>query len=324
MNLPGALVISLDFELLWGVFDKVGPKIDRAYFRNTRTTIPKILESFEKYGIKSTWATVGMLFAANEEEWNFYQPAYKPSYRNPEFSAYQWVKKYGLDKELHFAPDLIEAVLKTPGQELGSHTFAHYYTLMRGQTPMQFRKDLQAAQRIAQDKFSFTLRSLVFPRNHMHLQYMSICKEEGFEIVRGNPMHWYWQETQHESYLKKISRTIDCFTPLGNSSLVSREDIFEAENGPWLIPASRLWKPYSPKNKLVNHFRLQRILDELEQAAVMGQVYHLWWHPHNFGHYPEDCLKDLHKILLHFKNMQVQYGIESHSMQSFAMSMVNS
>ena len=58
----GALVISLDFELLWGVFDKVDWRDKKKYFQNTRRVIPEILRLFEQYEISSTWATVGMLF----------------------------------------------------------------------------------------------------------------------------------------------------------------------------------------------------------------------------------------------------------------------
>lgn len=320
MNQKSAFVISLDFELLWGVFDKVGPHINRDYFLNTRATIPRMLELFEAFGIQATWATVGMLFAANEEEWKQYQPAYKPSYRNSGFSAYEWAAKHGLDKDLHFAPELIQQILQTPGQELGSHTFAHYYTLMRGQTPAQFRKDLQAAQRIAQEKFGIRLRSLVFPRNHLHEQYFTICKEEGFDFVRGNPGQWYWQETQHESFLKKASRTIDCFAPIGYGSLVQSNQVYQHEGEPWVIPASRLWRPYSPKNGLINKLRLERIKQEMTHAAKTGQMYHLWWHPHNFGNHPQACLHDLQLILTHFQKMQASYGMESHSIESFIAS----
>ena len=40
----GFLVISLDFELLWGVFDVVDFEEKKIYFENTRLVIPKILE----------------------------------------------------------------------------------------------------------------------------------------------------------------------------------------------------------------------------------------------------------------------------------------
>ena len=63
----GTLVISLDFELIWGIFDHADIVNKKDYFDNTLKVIPKILDCFEKNGVKATWATVGMLF--NENCW---------------------------------------------------------------------------------------------------------------------------------------------------------------------------------------------------------------------------------------------------------------
>ena len=295
--MPGTLTISLDFELLWGIFDKVGTKYKAEYFENTRDCVPRMLELFEAGGIQVTWATVGMLFAENEEEWHTYSPAYLPSYRDRKFSAYAWAQDHGIRPKVHFAPDLIRQILDTPGQELGSHSFAHYYTLMRGQSPEQFREDLKATQRIAQEKFNTSLESLVFPRNHINELYLKICLEEGYRQVRGNPKNWFWQETQHENLSKKIFRSADCFFKIGECTPYPLEEIKQYADEPMIIPASRILRPYSISQGLLNHMRLSRILREMELAAKKGEFYHLWWHPHNFGNDPENSLKELEKII---------------------------
>ncbi len=74
----GFLVISLDFELLWGVFDKVDYKEKVNYFNNTRKVIPEILNLFSEYQIHCTWATVGMLFNENWTEWQKNLPSTPP------------------------------------------------------------------------------------------------------------------------------------------------------------------------------------------------------------------------------------------------------
>lgn len=310
-------IVSLDFELLWGVFDKIGKKVDDAYFKKTRVLIPRMLEIFAKHKIEVTWATVGMLFAENEEEWNQYNPKYLPSFREKEHSAYHWVKQNGLNPVYHFAPELIQMIHNTPGQEIGSHTYAHYYTLLRGQTPEQFKHDLQAAQSIAKDKFDIQLKSLVFPRNHVNLLYLDICADMGFEQVRTNPEPWYWQEAQHEGFLKKVFRTADCYVPFGPSTAYNAVDVFHWENRIWMMPASRLLKHYAPNNFLSNSVRLQRVKDEMKLAAKNKQVYHLWWHPHNFAHDPDGALKELDTLLVFFDELRSQYGMESNSMSTF-------
>jgi len=65
----GALVISLDFELHWGMRDKCAP--DGPYRENllgARKAIPWILDLFEEFDVAATWATVGFLFAKPRSE----------------------------------------------------------------------------------------------------------------------------------------------------------------------------------------------------------------------------------------------------------------
>jgi peptidoglycan/xylan/chitin deacetylase (PgdA/CDA1 family) len=314
--MSGTLTISLDFELLWGIFDKVGTNYKPDYFSNTRKVIPQMLELFAKHEIHVTWATVGMLFADNEEEWKQYSPSFLPSYREKKYSAYHWAKVHGIRPEVHFAPELIREIIMTPYQELGSHSYAHYYTLMRGQSPEQFREDLRASQRISEEKFGVRLKSLVFPRNHINELYLGICKEEGFEFVRGNPKNWFWQETQHEDQSKKWFRSADCFFPLGKRTSYPFKEINWVSEEPIILPASRILRPHSNGNSLFNSVRLSRILSEMDQAARLGETYHLWWHPHNFGNNPEACMIELKKILAHFSRLKSQYGMESLNMEN--------
>jgi peptidoglycan/xylan/chitin deacetylase (PgdA/CDA1 family) len=217
---------------------------------------------------------------------------------------------------VHFAPELIQQILDTPGQELGSHSYAHYYTLMRGQSPEQFREDLKATQRIALDKFNTKLESLVFPRNHINELYLEICLEEGYNQVRGNPKNWFWQETQHENLSKKIFRSADCFFKIGECTPYPLEEIKQYPDEPIIIPASRILRPYSKSQGLLNQIRLSRILREMERAAKRGEYYHLWWHPHNFGIDPKASMKELEQLITHYKSLKDQYGFQSLSMKS--------
>ncbi len=314
--MQGFLTVSLDFELLWGIFDKVGTTYNPEYFVNTRRVIPQMLDLFARNQIQVTWATVGMLFAENEEEWRHYSPAFLPSYRDRKYSAYHWAKVNGIRPEVHFAPELIREILATPFQELGSHSFAHYYTLMRGQSPEQFREDLMASQRIAMEKFGVRLQSLVFPRNHINELYLKICKEQGFSYVRGNPKNWFWQETQHEDQGKKWFRSADCFFPIGSKTSYPLEEISCRPDEPIILPASRILRPFSNRNSLFNSVRLSRILNEMSRAAQLGEVYHLWWHPHNFGTNPEASMDELKKIVAHFDRLKKEYGMESLTMEN--------
>ena len=64
----GSLIVSLDFELFWGMLDRCPLEAYQDHVLGGREAIPELLALFQKYGIHATWAAVGFLFAENLEE----------------------------------------------------------------------------------------------------------------------------------------------------------------------------------------------------------------------------------------------------------------
>lgn len=308
----GTLIISLDFELVWGLFDHIKIKDKVSYFNNTLVAIPQILHIFEQNNIRATWATVGMLFNENWEEWYSNIPEVLPTYDRIELNPYVYGKRHqrsGLDK-FFFAPYLIKAIQNVKGQEIGTHTYSHYYCLEKGQTKEQFEADLSQAKKTAQ-KFNIELKSLVFPRNQFNEDYLEICAQKDIETVRTNPNFWYWDTTAKESFVVKLARTGDAYLPLGNKSypvdsLKSDKVICQQ--------ASRFLRPQH-SIALLNSARLNRIKKEMIQAAKNGEVYHLWWHPHNFAIDTSEAIKTLLSIMETFNYCSNTYGMESLTMK---------
>jgi peptidoglycan/xylan/chitin deacetylase (PgdA/CDA1 family) len=320
----GSFIISLDFELHWGGFEKWPLEKYRQYFLNTRSVIPDMLERFERRQVHVTWATVGMLFHPSRESLIKDLPEQRPSYAAEELSAYHFLEQHGVgeseeDDPFHFAGSLVNLIVETPFQELASHTFAHYYCNEVGQTLEQFRADLRAAQRTA-EHYGKKLRSLVFPRNQFNEAYLRICFEEGFVAVRDNPRDWFWniQSTQGESPWKRLNRGMDAYWPIGEKNTYPVESIAHHDELPLCIPASRLLRPYRPSEFFLNAMKISRIRAEMERAARKNEVYHLWWHPHNFGSFPRQSLAGLDKILDHYAFCRERYGMESVTMGEVA------
>src|SRR5260221_5847089 len=222
--MKGIFSISLDMELHWGGFEKWPLETYRTYFLNTRRVIPEILHLFRKYEVHVTWAAVGMLLHTSRKELMENVPDHKSTYYEPKLSAYHFIEESGIgEKEVedpfHFAPSLVERILLTPHQELGTHTFAHYYCNEAGQTLLQFRDDLKAAQRVAL-KYNTQLRSLVFPRNQFNDAYLKVCFEEGITSVRSNPADWVWRivSSQDQSGWKRFNRGMDAYLPIGKKN----------------------------------------------------------------------------------------------------------
>ena len=312
--MQGQFVISLDFELIWGIFDVVDYESRKQYFRQTRDVIPEILKLFGDYGIHATWATVGMLFNKNWEEWEKNIPEVVPNYRKPKLSAYEFGKsiKSTLTEEFCFAPNLVQQIGETQGQELATHTYSHYYCLEEGQTAESFDKDLEKAVAVA-SAIDVELKSLVFPRNQFAPDYLKICNKRGIKNVRTNPTTWYWKDAASDSILDKLGRTGDAYFNLGKKSYPT-EHFSGVRDQPLEQRASRFLRPVEG-NSILRKLKLNRIKSEMEWAAKNQEIYHLWWHPHNFGDQPEESMNDLKIILDHFSRLQSRYDFQSRSME---------
>ena len=68
-------------------------------------------------------------------------------YENTVFSPVKNLSNVGENETsdpYHFGFSLIEMIQETPNQEVGTHTFTHYYCLENGQNKEHFEKDLEA------------------------------------------------------------------------------------------------------------------------------------------------------------------------------------
>src|SRR3954454_11607754 len=111
----GLFVISLDFELLWGVRDKRTIETYGANLRGVRDVIPSLLESFDAFDIHATFATVGFLFARDKKELVSHLPEDLPSYSQKKYSPYEGEYIDGIgesekDDQYHYATSLINMI----------------------------------------------------------------------------------------------------------------------------------------------------------------------------------------------------------------------
>ena len=310
----GKFIISLDFELHWGAAEKWDLNEKKDYFDQTRKGIPLTLSLFEKYGIHATWATVGFLFAKNKEQLIAFCPNLKPTYLNSSLAYYNLIQTNivgtdEIDDPYHYAVSLIQKIVETPGQELATHTFSHYYCNEVGQTEEQFDQDLKSAQMLANQNFNIELKSLVFPRNQFNQTYAEIAFKNGIKVVRSNPDVWFWKNNFKFAFL---ARAIDTLFPISTSlSFKQRKSIVD---NVLLLPSSRFLRPYRDNEKFIRKLKINRILTEMTFAAKNNKGYHLWWHPHNFGYSLFENLEDLELILQHYQKLNLQYGFSSKSM----------
>ena len=315
-----ALVISLDFELFWGVRDVATLENYGRNLLGARSVVPALLKLFHQYQVHATWAIVGFMFCETRDEILAVMPRKIPCYLNPSLSPYPHIKNIGHDEQddpYHYAPSLIKLIASSPNQEIGSHTFSHYYCLERGQDQETFRLDLHSAMHMAA-KYRQNIESLVFPRNQCNGEYLSVCREVGIAAYRGNEHSWMYRakSKKDESLVRRGARLLDAYLNLSGHNCSSQKET--ANERPINIPSSRFLRPFSKTFRIFEPLRLRRICSAMTYAAEHGLTYHLWWHPHNFGVHTEENLSFLKNILNHYVRLKEGYGMESLNMGELA------
>ncbi|MFA7441414.1 MAG: polysaccharide deacetylase family protein [Sphingomonadaceae bacterium] len=318
-------MISLDFELYWGMRDKIPIAGYRDNLLGVREAIPAMLDRFRQHGIHATWATVGMLmFDERESLLASLPPEHsRPSYANRALSPYDMLGSIGTDESsdpFHYGLSLVRQIAATPHQEIATHTFSHYYCLEAGQTEAQFRADLDAA-RGAAARLDIELESLVFPRNQYEIAYLPACRDAGLRAYRGNERAWMYDARAGDetSQAMRAARLLDSHVNLSGHHLSSRPPAPDA-HGLHNVPASRFLRPVKPGagSRALGRLRLARIAASMKAAALSGKLFHLWWHPHNFGAAPAENLAQLDSLLDHFSSLRQRHGFESLTMAEAA------
>ena len=266
------VLISLDFEMRWGVHDVYGINFKRGRheIENAGHVVTSTLRMLAERNLRSTWATVGAIALNNWNEYFHYAPT-QPQYQNKNLAVKHEYADLDPDGHLHFAPKIIEDIIKTPGQELGSHSFSHAHFRESGVTVEDFINDMKAVENVFKERFNITPVSLVFPRNQS--AFLQSLKETSIKVWRGPEPMWFYDYTSDRSatYLPRSFRLIDSIFPLGIRSSVPEGNMLRAS----IFVRFRL-------PKFLWELQLRKIHYELEKLNN-GKCLHLWWHPQDIG-----------------------------------------
>jgi hypothetical protein len=319
----GALVVSLDFELAWGVRDTLDVRgAYRSHLEGAREIVPRLLEVFVRSGVSATWATVGFLFAASREEALHFAPDERPRYVDARLDPYAAIARGEMGdgeraEPLYFAPSLVRQIAGAPGQELASHTYSHLYPMEEGVTAAAIAADFEAARAIAAHH-GHDLRSLVIPRHQVRASELPLLAAAGFGAHRGPEPNRLNRPRPGVGgpILVRIGRMLDSYVSLtgANDAAWPQPDRFGLVN----VPESRFLRPPSRALRALEPLRVQRIVRAMRHAARSGRICHVWWHPHNMGADPEQSLANLGAILDEFARLRDRYGFVSLSMDDVA------
>ena len=309
----GTFIISLDFELLWGLSGWNHNQIEgyRSHVEGSQLALKRILEVLARHDMKCTIAFVGGMNCRSTDELNKIAPKLRPQYRNSLFSSYKFLipninKLY--PNNLIFCKDIITELSQNSNIELASHTFSHYYCLEKGQNSQEFEADICTAINEAMNN-GILFKTIIFPRNQVSTDYLNICSQYGLTHYRGNLETFLYrsEHTPQKYSIKRILRLLDTYINLSGYNTYMYPQIEEKMIN---VPGSRFFRPFSSNLFFLEPLKIKRILDSMKYAAKHSQIYHLWWHPHNFGLHTEENIKQLEIICECYQTMRKQYGME--------------
>jgi len=304
----GIFTLSLDFELIWGTLDILGPDgFKKACEIERSEVIERLLNLLTEFEVPATWCIVGHLFLD------------RCNGKHPEIAIDQEWFKFDPGTDVHRDPifygrDLIEKIRACEvRQEIGSHSFSH---IIFGDCARETAASELAASRSVAHDAGIDLRSFVFPRNVVG--HVDLLREFGFRCFRGPEPVWY----ERNGWSQGVRR----IAHLTNVLLAKTPPVvvpIDEGGGLWNIPGSMIYFPsHGARRYIPVERRVRRAVRGLDSAAREKQVFHLWFHPTNLVDEMESMFKGLREIFSHALTLRNSGKLEFRPMGSFAEAVV--
>lgn len=309
-------VLSLDFELAWGMRDLLGDGAQHEECQKTRdVVVPELLRLFEQYEMPATWCTVGQLF---DEE---IKSPVAEHFANMVPPTHAWLKKpwydgvpSGNERDCsdYLGHSLLERIRATkPVQEIGSHGFSHAIFGDPGCSRACAQSEIEACIDRAQ-RSGDKLLSMAFPRNIAG--HVEVLAEHGFICYRGKEQNWFYGPNVPDALGRAVYFACVLARRFAHPVLPQRE-----ESGLWNIPGSMILMPaHGFRKKIPMKWRVERAARGLQQAVREKAVFHLWFHPINLAIETEGLLSALESILKIASHYRERGEIEFSSMGQLA------
>lgn len=314
MQKKGTFIISIDCEMLWGMRDFSEKKsLTGEYVLVGHSVMLRILELFKKYDIHATWAFVGLCLLESKDEIYKFSPKNKPTYYEKSLNNYEYIEDY-IDKDgpdpYYHSGDMASVIAQTPGQEIGTHTFSHYYCWEEGQTALQFKEDILCSIKASKEKLGVSPKAIIFPRNQVNKTYLKILKSVGIEKYRGRQRFKSTKKTIFGKFSRAMLRlfTIPAYLAAYDLKKIDRQV------SPVNLPGTFMFETYDGKRKMLMKRGMQVMKNVMTLSAMRGKTVHMYFHPHNLGCCTEENLDYLEELLQHYRYLNKKYGFQSMNM----------
>ena len=272
LKMPATVVISLDLELSWGMFDVAyGEELLKMARWTHDTGVPNLLGHFSRTGVSASWAIVGAMMRKSLPD-----VSGLPEIRYPHFPKdwFTYVPKDG-DESDHpewFGASLVDLIRKTrPQQEIGFHSFSHVILGAPEMTRERAVAEYQECARIAHE-LGIPTTCFIHPRNAVG--FLPELREAGFTCYREFPdlpptnLEGKWMSIRAVS-ADFLGLTPPVFTPFMKDGLVCIP-------GSLRVRYAAGWRKHIPDAS-----RSRRLRKGLERVRKHGGIFHVWFHPEN-------------------------------------------
>ncbi|PSP54421.1 polysaccharide deacetylase [Halobacteriales archaeon QS_1_67_19] len=262
----GSVVLSLDAELAWGFHDQ--DTLLESRVAEARDSWLRLLELFDEFDVRTTWAVVGHLFLDSCDGTHADLP------RSDGWFARDPGTWEGRD-ERWYGSKLVEAIESAGADhEIGSHTFSNVdmNTASREIAAAEVRRCVE----LAEDR-GLQVDSLAFPDNSVG--HRDVLAAYGIRCYRGRrPRRWY-----DRGLLGSAAKLVGWPTGAIAPTLVTPE---VDEYGLVNVPASLyLFSFEGWARSLAERYGRDPIATMakrgIDRAATEDGVFHMWLHPNN-------------------------------------------
>jgi peptidoglycan/xylan/chitin deacetylase (PgdA/CDA1 family) len=311
----GVVVISFDFELIWGTLDHRGPEGFRhACEREREQVIDRLLGALEEFRIPATWCVLGHLMLAECRPVNGRK---HPEIVRPRHAWHpeDWFAHDPCGTEqsdpVFYARSLIESVRAcSVRQEIGCHSFSHVIFGDPGCSPETAASEVGRCVEIA-EALGIGMRSFAFPRNRVG--HLDVLRRYGFSCFRGPEPTWH--EGGGGARRQRLGHLIDVVAARRPPVVMPKR----APGGVVNIPASMMYFPMHGVRRFVPlGARVRRATKGIDLAARERRVFHLWCHPTNFADEMDRMFDGFGQILRHISRLRDRGDIDVLTMGALA------
>lgn len=304
----GTFVISLDTELAWGTFDtEAGYRPFEEAYRRTPSVVRELCSLFETYEISATWAVVAHLFEDCGGE-----------HDRPQIDL-DWIDDWygslpcrnGVDRDLWYAPEILDMIRScSVPQEIGLHGYSHLILGADGCSRSAAEREMSAAVDVL-ESHGMSPTSFVYPRNQTG--YLDILSDAGIEVVRGRDDIWFEE--------RELPRSVRKPFRFANEALSWTPPVVKPRkrDGVVEIPGSQVFRPFHGGWQFApERTRVARAKKGLDDAVKTGRIYHLRFHPFDFGLEPDRMLGLLEEVLEYAANLRRQGSLKVRPLREIA------